>query len=233
MLISAIGGTVSRSMAFPGDKVTLTPDMDGVNKCTGWTAAYTYIKAGEYATTRVDVTGKITVTNNGDGTWGCTLPSFESMGVSGGGSLVFTALFSTCDHSGGTTLAHACEPICLTPGYTGDTVCMDCGYLIDLGDPIPAGTEHTGTLNLVPGTTVIGDCTHRGYEGDYRCSACDGLVRGEKTGYGHVEELVGYVAPPAPSRAIPAIPIAPSATSSSAEAVPCLPATVKPRSAAS
>ena len=194
MLVTAVHGTVNRSMAAPGDKLTLTPEQTDGRKCTGWTADYTDY-SGE---TPVTKTVSVTVTQNSDGTWSCTVPTFAAMGVNGGGQLGFEAQFAACSHTGGTKTEGAREPVCTRNGYTGDTVCVDCGQILTVGDPIPGGTEHTGTLTLVPGTEVEADCTHRGYTGDFKCSACGGIVAGERTGYDHSTEgydLVGYVEP--------------------------------------
>ena len=194
MLVTAVHGTVNRSMAAPGDKLTLTPEQIDGQKCTGWTADYTDY-SGE---TRVTKTVSVTVTQNSDGTWSCTVPTFAAMDVNGGGQLGFEAQFAACSHTGGTKTEGAREPVCTRNGYTGDKVCVDCGQILTVGDPIPGGTEHTGTLTLVPGTEVKADCTHRGYTGDFKCSACGGIVAGERTGYDHSTEgydLVGYVAP--------------------------------------
>ena len=184
MLVTAVHGTVNRSMAAPGDKLTLTPEQTNGQKCTGWMADYTDY-SGE---TPVTKTVSVTVTQNSNGTWSCTVPTFAAMGVNGGGQLGFTAQFATCSHTGGTKTEGAREPVCTRNGYTGDTVCVDCGQILTVGDPIPGGTEHTGTLTLVPSTEVEADCTHRGYTGDFKCSACGGIVAGERTGYKHGED---------------------------------------------
>ena len=192
MLVTAVHGTVNRSMAAPGDKLTLTPEQIDGQMCTGWTADYTDY-SGE---TRVTKTVSVTVTQNSDGTWSCTVPAFADMGVNGGGQLGFEAQFAACSHTGGTKTEGAREPVCTRNGNTGDTVCVDCGQILTGGDSIAAPGYHTGTLTLVPGTEVEADCTHRGYTGDFKCSACGGIVAGERTGYDHsTEGLVGYVAP--------------------------------------
>ena len=194
MLVTAVHGTVNRSMAAPGDKLTLTPEQIDGKKCTGWTADYTDY-SGE---TPVTKTVSVTVTQNSDGTWSCTVPTFAAMGVNGGGQLGFESQFAACSHTGGTKTEGAREPVCTRNGYAGDTVCVDCGQILTVGYPKPGGTEHTGTLTLVPGTEVKADCTHRGYTGDFKCSACGGIVMGERTGYDHSAQgydLVGYVAP--------------------------------------
>ena len=193
MLVSASHGTVNRSLIAPGDKLTLTPEQIDGKKCTGWTADYTDY-SGEIPVTK---TVSVTVTKNSDGTWSCTVPTFATMGVNGGGQLGFEAQFAACSHTGGTKTEGAREPVCTRSGYTGDKVCVDCGQILTVGDPIPGGKEHTGTLTPVSGTAVEADCTHRGYTGDFKCSACGGIVAGEKTGYAHGDDpnIKNYVKP--------------------------------------
>ena len=193
MLVTAVHGTVNRSMAAPGDKLTLTPEQIDDQKCTGWTADYTDY-SGE---TRVTKTVSVTVTQNSDGTWSCTVPTFAAMGVNGGGQLGFTAQFAACTHSRGTRIEGARNVVCTRNGYTGDKVCVDCGQILVVGDPIPGGKEHTGTLIPVLNTAVKADCTHRGYTGDFKCSACGGIVPGERTGYKHGDDpnIKNYVTP--------------------------------------
>lgn len=59
------------------------------------------------------------------------------------------------------------DPTCEEPGYTGDTVCDDCGKTVTKGEEIPA-TGHA--------TTVVGKKdpteTEPGYTGDTVCDTC-------------------------------------------------------------
>lgn len=95
--------------------------------------------------------------------------------------------------------------VCDRKGYTGDTACADCGHVISAGSDIypPANAGHTGTLQPLyyygtnnSATTDAshggkrynvrsGDCRHRAYEGDYRCTACGGTVKGETGDFKH------------------------------------------------
>lgn len=138
------------------------------------------------------------VTNGSALEWGCTIPEFSAMGAPGGGSFFFEPVYAGCDHSGGTTLLNAKEQVCDRKGYTGDTACADCGHVISAGSDIypPANAGHTGPLQPLyyygtanSATTDAshggkrynaksGDCRHRAYEGDYRCTACGGTVKG-------------------------------------------------------
>lgn len=145
------------------------------------------------------------VTNGSALEWGCTIPEFSAMGAPGGGSFFFEPVYASCDHSGGTTVLNAKEQICDRKGYTGDTACADCGHVISAGSDIypPANAGHTGPLQPLyyygtanSATTDAshggkrynaksGDCRHRAYEGDYRCTACGGTVKGESGDFRH------------------------------------------------
>lgn len=145
------------------------------------------------------------VTNGSALEWGCTIPEFSTMGAPGGCSFFFEPVYASCDHSGGTTLLNAKEQVCDRKGYTGDTACADCGHVISAGSDIypPANAGHTGPLQPLyyygtanSATTDAshggkrynaksGDCRHRAYEGDYRCTACGGTVKGETGDFRH------------------------------------------------
>ena len=145
------------------------------------------------------------VTNGSALEWGCTIPAFSTMGAPGGGQFFFEPVYAGCDHSGGTTVLNAKEQICDRKGYTGDTACADCGHVISAGSDIypPANAGHTGPLQPLyyygtanSATTDAshggkrynaksGDCRHRAYEGDYRCTACGGTVKGETGDFRH------------------------------------------------
>ncbi len=145
------------------------------------------------------------VTNGSALEWGCTIPAFSAMGAPGGGQFFFEPVYAGCDHSGGTTVLNAKAQVCDRKGYTGDTACADCGHIISAGSDIypPANAGHTGTLQPLyyygtanSATTDAshggkrynansGDCRHRAYEGDYRCTACGGTVKGETGDFKH------------------------------------------------
>ena len=145
------------------------------------------------------------VTNGSALEWGCTIPAFSAMGAPGGGQFFFEPVYEGCDHSGGTTVLNAKAQVCDRKGYTGDTACADCGHIISAGSDIypPANAGHTGPLQPLyyygtnPSATTdashggkrynarSGDCRHRAYEGDYRCTACGGTVKGETGDFEH------------------------------------------------
>ena len=145
------------------------------------------------------------VTNGSALEWGCTIPAFSAMGAPGGGRFFFEPVYAACSHNNGTTVLNAKAQVCDRKGYTGDTACADCGQVIKPGSDIypPANAGHTGTLqplyyygtNLSATTDAShggkrynarsGDCRHRAYEGDYRCTACGGTVKGETGDFKH------------------------------------------------
>ena len=145
------------------------------------------------------------VTNGSALEWGCTIPAFSAMDAPGGGRFFFEPVYAGCDHSGGTTVLNAKPQVCDRKGYTGDTACADCGHVIKPGsDTYPsANAGHTGKLEPLyyygtnnSATTDAshggkrynarsGDCRHRAYEGDYRCTACGGTVKGETGDFKH------------------------------------------------
>ena len=153
-----------------------------------------------------EVASLFKLVNNGSALeWGCTIPAFSAMDAPGGGQFFFEPVYAACDHSGGTTVLNAKAQVCDRKGYTGDTACADCGQVISAGSDIypPANAGHTGTLQPLyyygtnnSATTDAshggkrynarsGDCRHRAYEGDYRCTACGGTVKGETGDFKH------------------------------------------------
>ena len=158
-------------------------------RITGWEVKEThglFNANNEYLgmSSEADVTSRFTITNNEDedNTW-----TVKVNGANLGGSrLWFEPTLVNCTHNVGTKVVDKRDPICNIDGYTGDTVCKGCGKLIATGNPITAASsEHTGTLTLIPGTSFSGTCTTKGFEGVFRCSACNQKVRGKYTGYDH------------------------------------------------
>lgn len=196
----------------PGDKIRLYPEERTGQKAIGWKVEYRreYNEYDIIPVTRNWNTNEAKtlfklVTNGSALEWGCTIPEFSAMGAPGGGSFFFEPVYASCDHSGGTTLLNAKEQVCDRKGYTGDTACADCGHVISAGSDIypPANAGHTGPLQPLyyygtanSATTDAshggkrynaksGDCRHRAYEGDYRCTACGGTVKGETGDFRH------------------------------------------------
>ena len=155
-------------------------------KITGWKATCYY---GTYASTEMDATSYFTFTKLPDGNWTAKMKTNLNKG---GSKIYFEPVYSTCNHTS-TTVVNYRAGVCCIAGYTGDTVCSDCGKLVKTGNPIPApSNKHTGTLTLIPGTARAGSCYERGYEGDFRCSKCNNVVKGKSTGYNHS----GYTSSP-------------------------------------
>ena len=212
-LVTVKNGRATRMIVKPGDKIRLYPEERDGQKAIGWKVEYRreYNVSDSMApvTRNWNTSGAKTmfklVTNGSALEWGCTIPAFSAMGVPGGGQFFFEPVYAGCDHSGGTTVLNAKAQVCDRKGYTGDTACADCGYVISAGSDIypPANAGHTGTLQPLyyygtanSATTDpshggkrynarSGDCRHRAYEGDYRCTACGGTVKGETGDFKH------------------------------------------------
>ncbi len=212
-LVTVKNGRATRMIVKPGDKIRLYPEERDGQKAIGWKVEYRreYNVSDSMApvTRNWNTSGAKTmfklVTNGSALEWGCTIPAFSAMGVPGGGQFFFEPVYAGCDHSGGTTVLNAKAQVCDRKGYTGDTACADCGYVISAGSDIypPANAGHTGTLQPLyyygtnPSATTdashggkrynvrSGDCRHRAYEGDYRCTACGGTVKGETGDFKH------------------------------------------------
>ena len=212
-IVTVKNGRATRMIVKPGDKIRLYPEERTGQKAIGWKVEY----LREYNVS--DSTAPVhknwdageaktlfkLVTDGSALEWGCTIPEFSAMGAPGGGQFFFEPVYEGCDHSGGTTVLNAKAQVCDRKGYTGDTACADCGYVISAGSDIypPANAGHTGTLqplyyygtNLSATTDAShggkrynansGDCRHRAYEGDYRCSDCGGTVKGETGDFKH------------------------------------------------
>ena len=211
-LVTVKNGRATRMIVKPGDKIRLYPEERTGQKAIGWKVEYRreYNEYDIIPVTRNWNTNEAKtlfklVTNGSALEWGCTIPEFSAMGAPGGGSFFFEPVYASCDHSGGTTLLNAKEQVCDRKGYTGDTACADCGHVISAGSDIypPANAGHTGPLQPLyyygtanSATTDAshggkrynaksGDCRHRAYEGDYRCTACGGTVKGETGDFRH------------------------------------------------
>ena len=209
-LVTVKNGRATRMIVKPGDKIKLYPEERDGQKAIGWKVEYLReYNDGPYVSKQWNYSQAKTlfklVTNGSALEWGCTIPAFSAMGAPGGGQFFFEPVYAGCDHSGGTTVLNAKAQVCDRKGYTGDTACADCGYVISAGSDIypPANAGHTGTLQplyyygTLPSATTdanqggkrynarSGDCKHRAYEGDYRCTACGGTVKGETGDFRH------------------------------------------------
>ena len=209
-LVTVKNGRATRMIVKPGDKIRLYPEERTGQKAIGWKVEYlreyndgSPVKKNWSST---EVASLFKLVNNGSALeWGCTIPAFSAMGAPGGGQFFFEPVYAGCDHSGGTTVLNAKAQVCDRKGYTGDTACADCGQVISAGSDIypPANAGHTGPLQPLyyygtanSATTDAshggkrynansGDCRHRAYEGDYRCTACGGTVKGETGDFKH------------------------------------------------
>ena len=209
-IVTVKNGRATRMIVKPGDKIRLYPEERTGQKAIGWKVEYLrQYNEGTYVSKQWNYSQAKTlfklVTNGSALEWGCTIPAFSAMGAPGGGQFFFEPVYAGCDHSGGTTLLNVKPQVCDRKGYTGDTACADCGKVIKPGSDIypPANAGHTGKLQPLyyygknPSATTdashggkrynarSGDCKHRAYEGDYRCTACGGTVKGETGDFKH------------------------------------------------
>ena len=212
-LVTVKNGRATRMIVKPGDKIKLYPEERTGQKAIGWKVEYLREYNVSDSTAPVHKNWNASeaktlfklVTDGSALEWGCTIPAFTAMGAPGGGQFFFEPVYSGCTHSGGTTVLNAKAQVCDRKGYTGDTACADCGQVISAGSDIypPANAGHTGPLQPLyyygtnPSATTdasqggkrynasTGDCRHRAYEGDYRCTACGGTVKGETGDFKH------------------------------------------------
>lgn len=193
ILINTIGGWNTHYTAVPGDAITITLQLTPAEKktyadqkCIGWSATYQWYDADGVIHSQA-VTIPVAQSTENSRQWTCTVPSYANLGVTGGGGiLTFKPSFTACGHTKDPVIENAVEAVCMCMGYTGDSVCPDCGHVFSTGQDIAApSTGHQGTLTLIEGTAVTGSCTERGYEGDFRCSLCHKIQYGKKTGFHH------------------------------------------------
>lgn len=149
-------------------------------KITGWTAKCS-VAEGEHTVT-TDVTAYFTFTKRSDGDWSVKMTTDLNKE---GSVICFEPVLTTCPHTA-TKVLNQKDPVCCIDGYTGDTVCADCGRLVNTGNPVPAEqTGHDGPLTRIAGTQRTGSCNQRGFSGFYRCGTCGEKVAGRNTGYDH------------------------------------------------
>ena len=109
------------------------------------------------------------------------------------GKYYITAVYTACDHSEGTEVRDKKAATCTQFGYTGDTVCTECGEVLTAGKDIkPTGhgqlyaadknvyrTDRSGKVVYKDGRPVYsvrvkstGTCVEPGYSGDMLCKTC-------------------------------------------------------------
>lgn len=73
-----------------------------------------------------------------------------------------------CDHTSTKNSVGASTATCTSTGYTGDTVCNNCGTIVKAGTVIPMKSHSRKIVNAVAAT-----CESEGFSGDVYCRDCD------------------------------------------------------------
>ena len=100
-----------------------------------------------------------------------------------------------------TTVINAKAPTCGAAGYTGDTVCTDCGHVVTAGEEIAATGHDLKDVAEKPATTE-----ETGIAGHKKCNACGKLFDAEgnqvKTGDLILDKLTEAPKEPEPTISI-------------------------------
>ncbi|MBQ8856520.1 MAG: DUF4982 domain-containing protein [Lachnospiraceae bacterium] len=104
------------------------------------------------------------------------LPKYESVvrvltiSEDGNAAKTYILTLTECTHTN-TTVQGVAAATCTAEGYTGDTICTDCGETVTVGTVIAKKAHTTEVRNAVPAT-----CTTEGYTGDTVCTVCNTTV---------------------------------------------------------
>lgn len=85
----------------------------------------------------------------------------------------FQYFVTSCSHSEGTHIENYLDPTCAAAGYTGDTVCNDCGAVLEYGEAI-SKLNHAKTEI---GNVCEPTCGSLGNTGDEICVECGTIVK--------------------------------------------------------
>ena len=211
--VSVVGGKMDNptGLVKNGETVTLTPDKKENYTFSGWKLSREVLSGGSYNTYTINISKK-TDEYYGfpEDLYHLTIPEnyFNDAGV-----WTLTALYTEgCDHAN-TELVGVTEATCGHFGYTGDTVCADCGHLIERGqelDKLPHqniqvvrndiyATDYRGNIQYKRNGDPIyiarayseGDCQYgeRGYTGDTYCADCGKIIERGKSVMVHHWEI--------------------------------------------
>ena len=75
--------------------------------------------------------------------------------------------FAYCQHTQ-TEVIGRTEPTCAADGYTGNTVCADCGFVVAYGEPVAATALH----EWIPGAVLLPPTVQADGEQAYTCHVC-------------------------------------------------------------
>ena len=215
--VSVVGGTMNNPLGLikNGETITLTPEKKENYTFTGWKLTREMLSGSSYNVYSATISAKTTEYYGfPEDLYHLTIPEnyFKDAGV-----WTLTAQYAEgCSHAN-TEIVGKTEATCGHFGYTGDTVCADCGHLIKRGQEIdkPAHKNVQVVKNDIPLTDKYGnpvykkngdpiyvaraynegDCQYgeRGYTGDTYCADCGKIVeRGKAVMVHHweVEEVL-------------------------------------------
>ena len=77
-----------------------------------------------------------------------------------------------CLHENGTETVGYVEETCTTDGYTGDTACVDCGFVAEGNEGTVIPKHETRLINVKEDS-----CKEPGYSGDLWCDQCQKVVK--------------------------------------------------------
>ena len=194
-------GTATSDIVVNGDNIDIIFSPSDYEKtnfikkanpyCYAWKVYYTPKKSHMDDKTDIDVTKYFTFTEAYQGSKykvSCNITT-DFSGYKGGGVFSFIPKISNdnCKHTGATEVVLKHDPVCTKNGYSGNTVCLQCGGIKQYGEIIPGGDKHTGNLTVIPGSAKTGDCYNYGHEADKKCDKCGLRVPGKITPKVHKE----------------------------------------------
>ena len=92
----------------------------------------------------------------------------------------FTVDSENCEHKNTAFLDETAKaPTCRNKGKEADTICLDCGAIIEIGDEIPSNHQSKATVEY-DGEFIEPTCTEPGYRPKGTCTVCEKVIDKEK-----------------------------------------------------
>lgn len=210
-ILTAQSVTPIDSFNHEGETICVTYDV--TNHYTMWECCNSVTAVSYYCNPTFVITKQPDCENTGieTVTYDCGYSYTNEVPANGHGFISIPAVIPTCTTSGSeegwycgtcnkrwegtvipatghqhTELQGVIEATCYQTGYTGDTVCTDCGTVIETGTTIAKTNTHKDT-------TLSGafdaTCTTKGYTGDTICNDCGEIVEygSEIPELGHID----------------------------------------------